>query len=433
MRSHERLLRVIQGEYARRELACLYGDNPHVVAAAASRYADLVKEHARRLGSGESSVRLFTAPGRVEVGGNHTDHNHGRVLSAAVNLDAIAAARRTSDDTVTVLSEGYAQPFVVDLADLETKDSEKGNSIALIRGICRSFRENGLELGGFDACVASDVAVGSGLSSSAAFEVLIATILNVLYNDGSVPPKEIALIGQYAENYYFGKPSGLMDQTTAAVGGLLTIDFQHPDNPSIQKVDFDFDSCGYDLVVANTGDSHADLTEHYASVPHEMKEVAAALGANVLRESSMPQLLNALGDLRPRVGDRAILRAIHFFADHQRVAEQVQALKQGDFQRFLTLVAESGRSSWMFCQNVYAPERPREQGLSLALALAEQILQGRGACRVHGGGFAGTILAFVPQEMTAEFVAKIDGVFGNGAATLLRIRPSGAREILEAE
>jgi galactokinase len=273
------------------------------------------------------------------------------------------------------------------------------------------------------------VAVGSGLSSSAAFEVLVGTVLNFLYNDGKVTPEHLALAGQFAENEYFGKPSGLMDQMTAAVGGLVTIDFADPTTPLVRKVDFQFDSCGYDTVVVNAGGSHADLTAHYSAVAREMKEVASALGTEVLRESSAEELTAAVKGLRGKVGDRAILRAFHFFADNERVAAQVSALENGDVQEFLRLVSESGRSSWMLCQNVYAPERPEEQGLSLALALTEQILRGKGACRVHGGGFAGTILTFVPQEMTAEYLAEMNDVFGEDSAKRLRIRPLGAGEI----
>jgi galactokinase len=259
--------------------------------------------------------------------------------------------------------------------------------------------------------------------------VLIATILNHLFNGGEIPAKDTALMGQYAENRYFGKPSGLMDQMTSAVGGLVTIDFQDPTNPLVRKLDFDFSSCKYDLVVVNTGGSHADLTPHYSAVAAEMKAVAAALGKSVLREVSLEKLLDSVKELRTIVGDRAVLRALHFFADNERVARQVEALATGDVETFLRLVNESGRSSWMLLQNLYAPERPAEQRLSLALAVSEQMLKGRGACRVHGGGFAGTILAFVPQELTPFYTEKMNDLFGDRASQMLRVRSLGAGEV----
>ncbi len=430
MASHDELLKLLQTERGRQELSRLYGEDADAIAAQVSRYASLIREHNRHFGEESESVRLFSAPGRVEVGGNHTDHNRGRVLAAAINMDAIAVVSRAPGNVVTVRSEGYAAPFVLDLTDLEKRNAEKESSIALIRGICRAFRDRAYELGGFSACVSSEVAVGSGLSSSAAFEVLIGTILNFLYNNSEISARDIALMGQYAENQYFGKPSGLMDQMTSAVGGLVTIDFADPTQPLVKKVDFDFDSCGFDVVVVNTGGSHADLTQHYSAVAKEMREVAKALGAESLREVSSRQLMNAMKELRGRVGDRAILRAFHFFADNERVSSQVDALERGDFEQFLHLVRESGRSSWMLCQNVYPPERPQEQGLSLALTVTEGILEGKGACRVHGGGFAGTILAFVPRDFTAEYVGKMNDLFGEDAARPLRIRSPGAGEII---
>ncbi len=430
MPSHQELLERLKTEAAREELSRLYGEDAIIIGEQVSRYERLMSQHAKRFGPKAEDIRLFSAPGRVEVGGNHTDHNHGRVLAAAINLDAIAAASPSPEQAITVLSEGYETPFIVDTADLDRRDSENGTSFALIRGICRAFRERGYNVSGFNASIASDVAVGSGLSSSAAFEVLIATILNALYNAGAIPPKDIALVGQYAENQYFGKPSGLMDQMTSAVGGLVTIDFKEPTNPAVKKVDFSFDSSGHDVVIVNTGGSHADLTEHYSSIAQEMKEAARSLGVQVLREVPARQLMKSVRELRGRVGDRAILRALHFFADNERVVRQVEALEENDFQQFLSLVNESGRSSWTLCQNVYAPERPAEQPLSLALALSDEILRGRGACRVHGGGFAGTILAFVPRDLTAQYVAKMNELFGQKAARPLRVRPCGACEIL---
>jgi galactokinase len=428
MLSHDEILNVLRTEDARSRLSRLYGGDESVVSTQTARYERLIAEHRSRFGTESDGIRLLSAPGRVEVGGNHTDHNHGRVLAAAINLDAIAVATPASNGRLTLSSEGYGRPFVIDLADVERKDSEKQTSVALIRGVCRAFQDRGYKVNGFNACVSSDVAVGSGLSSSAAFEVLVATILNYLCNGGAIPPRDIALIGQYAENEYFGKPSGLMDQMTSAVGGLIGIDFENPTNPAVNKVDFDFETSGFDVMVVNTGASHADLNEHYSSVAGEMRAVAMSLGGDVLRQFSVQQWMDALKELREKVGDRAVLRALHFFADNERVVEQVNALEQGQFDRFLSLVNESGRSSWMLCQNVYAAERPAEQGLSVALTVTDRILKGRGACRVHGGGFAGTILAFVPHELTAEYTGKMDELFGERAARSLRIRSSGAGE-----
>ncbi len=430
MASCEELLRLLKTATARVELSRLYGEGRGVIAGQVKRFGTLIRKHKERFKTKAKEVRLFSAPGRVEVGGNHTDHNHGRVLAAAINLDAAAVASRASGDVITVHSDGYNEPFVVGATDLKKKDSEKETSFALIRGICRAFRDRGYEIGGFDACVTSDVAVGSGLSSSAAFEVLIAAVLNCLYNGGAVSAKEAALTGKYAENEYFGKPSGLMDQMTSAVGGLVTIDFKNPGDPVVEKLDFEFDSCGVDVVVVNTGGSHADLTKHYASVAGEMRDVAEALGGEVLREFSVEELMNSVVKLRARAGDRPILRSLHFFAENERVVQQVHALKERDFARFLRLVNESGRSSWMLLQNIYAPEQPAEQGVSLALALSDEMLRGKGACRVHGGGFAGTILAFVPGELTAEYIQRMNEVFGPGATRTLRVRCRGAGEIV---
>ena len=433
MPSHEELLNRLSTDSARKLLSRIYGEDMTLVGEQVLRYERLIAQHEKRFGPKAKDIRLFSAPGRVEVGGNHTDHNHGRVLAAAINLDAIAVASPSADAGITIFSEGYETPFIVDSSDLDRKDSEKGTSFALMRGICRAFRERGYDAGGFNACITSDVTVGSGLSSSAAFEVLVATILNAFYNGSAIPPKEVALAGQYAENHYFGKPSGLMDQMTSAVGGLVTIDFGKPTDPRVRKVDFSFDSCGYDVVVVNTGGSHADLTGHYTSVAEEMRQAARALGAEALREVSPERLIASVKELRTKVGDRAVLRALHFFADNERVIRQVEALEENDFQRFLSLVNESGRSSWMLCQNVYAPERPAEQPVSVALALTDEILAGRGACRVHGGGFAGTILAFVPHDLTAKYTTKMNEVFGPNAAKALRVRPCGAGEIFASK
>jgi len=378
--------------------------------------------------SAAGDVALFSAPGRIEVGGNHTDHNNGRILAAAINLDTIAAASPTPDGIVTIHSQGYAQPFVVDTNDLALRADEHGGSNALIRGVAAWLRERGFQVGGFRACIRSEVAVGSGLSSSAAFEVLVGTVFNCFYNGGTIAPRDIAMAGRHAENKYFGKPSGLMDQMTSAVGGFVTIDFADPTNPLVRQVQADLTAAGLSLVVTNTGGSHADLTPEYASIPVEMRAAAKALGGQTLREVSAEKAIERAAELRAQVSDRAILRALHFFGDNDRVAEQVAALEKGDVARFLAQVNESGQSSWMLLQNCYVGGRT-EQGVALALALSENILRGRGAWRVHGGGFAGTILACVPNDLLSAYTARMEGVFGKGAAQVLCVRPAGATRL----
>jgi galactokinase len=382
-----------------------------------------------RLRSGRGAVRLFSTPGRTEIGGNHTDHNWGKVLAAGVNLDSIAIAAPENGETVTVYSEGYDQPFVVALDNLSVMPDEQGTTSALIRGIAARYRQLGYAAGGFRACITSDVPVGSGLSSSASVEVLIATVLNALYNGGRMEASRMAIIGQYAENVYFGKPCGLMDQIACAVGGIVKIDFEIPDAPRIERVDFDFSASGYSLVV-ETGGSHADLTEDYASIPREMKAVAAQFGKKVCRQITAEQVLGRVDGLRARVGDRAILRALHYLDENNRVDLEVAALRDHDMRAFLQLVRESGESSYQMLQNCISPHSGAEQGIPLALALAGRFIRrSGGACRVHGGGFAGTIQAFVPDTEVDAFRAVMEPVFGAGSVKLLRIRPGGTTEI----
>jgi len=375
----------------------------------------------------EQDFHFFSTPGRTEIGGNHTDHNHGRVLAGSVNLDSIAVAATNQTNVVTLHSEGYPAPFVVNLNRLEKMADEIGTTASLIRGIAARLQQLGFHIGGFNACVTSDVLPGSGLSSSASIEVLIGTIFNHLFNRGKIDPQAIALIGQYAENQYFGKPCGLMDQTTCAVGGIITIDFEHPGEPVVKKVNFDFASRNYSLLVVDTGGNHADLTDEYAAVPEEMKAVAHQLGAEVCREISYHDLLARIRTLRDRVGDRAILRAFHFLGDNARVLDQVAALERGDFKKFLSLVTESGNSSFKWLQNIYTTKNVRQQGVALALAVTEQYIAdtGEGACRVHGGGFAGTIQVFLPNPAVAGYIERIESVFGRGKAVVLSIRPHG--------
>ncbi len=378
--------------------------------------------------SSDRDVRLFSAPGRTEVGGNHTDHNHGRVLAAGINLDAIALASKNDDNTVRVKSRGYAMD-VIDLSDLSVHKDEDGHSPALVRGVCQGFLNNGYKVGGFDAVTASRVLSGSGLSSSAAYEVLVGTMLNYLYNDGKVDPVTIAKIAQYAENEYFGKPCGLMDQMACSVGSFITIDFKDPSEPVIEKVDFDFASCGHSLCIVDTKGSHSNLTDEYAAIRIEMESVAAQFSKKVLREVDEKDFLAKIPELRKAVGDRAVLRAIHFYKDNERVLREVDALKKNDFEQFKKLVIESGDSSYMYNQNVFAVKQPEVQPVSIALALSEQVLDGKGAWRVHGGGFAGTIQAFVPNELLEEYKTTLEAVFGEGSCYVLAIRPVGGAEI----
>ena len=372
---------------------------------------------------------FFSAPGRTEVGGNHTDHNLGCVLAAAVSLDIIAAVMPTDDGFITVKSEGFPTD-VIDICDTEPREDEKNTSSALIRGMADGFKRNGHKLGGFKAYMTSEVLQGSGLSSSAAYEVIIGTILNGLYNNGKVGDVEIAKLAQYAENVHFGKPSGLMDQMASSVGGLITIDFADKQDPLIQCVQYDFAESGHKLCIIDTKGSHADLTPEYAAIPPEMRSVAEYFGKTVLREINKEQVLDNISKLREKCGDRAVLRALHFFDENERVAKQAKALEKGDIKEFLRLINESGDSSLAYLQNIFSALNVREQGLTLALYLAKQLLEGEGACRVHGGGFAGTIQAFVPDNKLEAFTGGMDKVFGEGACHVLTIRNCGGTKVL---
>jgi galactokinase len=411
-----------------RQLALFYGTDPSTLARQTQRWGSLVEEYQRRFG--DADIRRFSAPGRTEIGGNHTDHNHGKVLAAAINLDSIAVAAPSSDQQITVYSEGYGAPFMVGLEDLSVVPAEQGTTAALIRGIAARFLQLGHAIGGFQACIASDVPVGSGLSSSASVEVLLGTILNSLYNEARIAAQEIAIIGQHAENVYFGKPCGLMDQIASAMGGIVRIDFAEPKSPLVEKVDFDFAGAGYNLLVVDTGGSHADLTEDYASIPREMRRVAAQLGREVCRQISEGEVFSSIAELRAGAGDRAILRALHFLQENRRVDLQVQALQNRDMKGFLQLIGESGNSSFRWLQNCVSNRAVFEQGIPLALALTEGFIGiGAGACRVHGGGFAGTILVFLPQARVDEFRALMESVFGSGCVKILMVRSQGSGEV----
>ena len=366
---------------------------------------------------------LFSAPGRTELGGNHTDHQLGRVLAGAVSVDTVAAVAPNGERTIRVQSEDYPL-CVVSLDDLEVRPEDFGTTLSLIRGVAAGIAAEGHAVSGFDAAVSSRVLPGSGLSSSAAFEVLLGTIINHLDRCG-LDAIRIAQIGQYAENIYFGKPCGLMDQMASSVGGIVTIDFADPARPAVEPLDFDFAACGHALCIVNSGADHADLTDEYAAIPREMGEVCRVFGKTHLRQVDEAAFYARLPEVRAAAGDRAALRAMHIFDDNRRVGMQVEALKAGDFTRFLELVNESGRSSWLYLQNVVPTGSTRHQELALSLALAAKLLQGRGACRVHGGGFAGTIQAFVPLDLLDEFRAGMEAVLGPGSCQILSIRPEG--------
>ena len=394
-----------------------------------ARYAKAIAEFAALYGA-DREVCLFSVAGRSELSGNHTDHNLGCVVAASIDLDIIAVASATTDSVIRVKSEGFPED-VVDISTYNTPRPERfSHSDSIIAGMCAGLAAKGWTVGGFDAYTTSSVLKGSGLSSSAAFEDMIGNIESHLYNGGKVDNVEIAKIAQYAENEFFGKPCGLMDQTACAVGGIVAIDFADPKSPIVEKVEYDITAAGYNLCIVNTGGNHADLTPDYAAVPAEMKAVSAAMGKKALREVAESDVIAAIPELRKTVGDRAILRALHFFAENARVAKQKEALRSGDLETFFANVTASGRSSFCYLQNVYTPRNLEEQGLSLALCLAEQYLAGKkGACRVHGGGFAGTIQAFLRTEDVPDFRALMDGVFGEGACIVLRIRPEGATKI----
>lgn len=392
-----------------------------------ARYAQAAAEFEREFGI--KPTAFFSAPGRTEVGGNHTDHNLGCVLAAGVSLDIIAAVAPTDDGFITIKSEGFPIDKV-NLADTDVKEADKNTSAALIRGMAAGFTQGGHSVGGFRAYCTSEVLQGSGLSSSAAYEVLVGTILNGLYNGGDVTDVEVAKIAQYAENVHFGKPSGLMDQMASSIGGLITIDFKDKNDPVIRSIDFDFAQSGHKLCIVDTKGSHADLTPEYAAIPPEMKSVAEHFGKSVLREISKADVMDNIAVLRKECGDRAVLRALHYFDENERVSRQAEALEKGDFSDFLHLITASGNSSLAYLQNIFAAVNVREQGLTVALYLAKQVLSGEGACRVHGGGFAGTIQAFVPDHKLEKFRTEMDRVFGEGACHVLTIRNCGGTKVL---
>ncbi len=426
MKTTELKAAILSGQFDQR-FTYIYG--AEALETQKMRYAAAVDAFAELYGS-DRDAALYSVAGRSELSGNHTDHNYGCVVAASIDLDIIAVAAPNAERVIRVKSEGFPED-VVDLNGFTAPDPARfGRSDALIAGMAAGFCKEGYGIGGFHAYTTSNVLKGSGISSSAAFEDMIGNILNHLYNDGKVSNVEIAKLAQYSENEFFGKPCGLMDQMACAVGGIIAIDFADPKAPVIEQVDFDITAAGYNLCIVNTGGNHADLTDDYASVPAEMKSVAAYFGKKVLREVNEEELIAAIPALREKLGDRAILRALHFFNENRRVALQKEALRKGDLNAFFENVIASGRSSFCYLQNVYTAKNLSEQGLSLALCLADRVLSGKPAAwRVHGGGFAGTIQAFVPTADVEAFRAAMDGAFGEGRCMVLRIRPVGAVRI----
>lgn len=398
----------------------LYADTE----AAKRRYIAACESFYEIYGDEKSDIRLFSAPGRTEIGGNHTDHQHGSVLAGSVNLDVIAVVALNDDGKIRIKSEGYDMD-TIDISDLEKKESEIGRAAALIRGVCNSISEKGYNIGGFNAYTTSNVLKGSGLSSSAAFEVLIGNVINGLFCEGELNEIEIAKIGQFAEREYFGKPCGLLDQMASSLGGFTFADFDDLTNPLTEKVNLDIHSFGYTLCVVDTGGNHADLTQDYADITIECKKISNALGVDYLRYADKDNFYNNIASLRKSCGDRSILRAFHFFNEQERVENQKAALKAGDFESFLKLVNASGQSSYDYLQNLYSTSNVSEQGLPLALALTKQFLGDKGACRVHGGGFAGTIQCYIPTDMLADYKAMIEKTFGENSCSVLNIRPVG--------
>ena len=415
---------IAQGEYDA-AFAKLYGAD--AVQEQRKRYTDLIDEFEKKYGTNRT-VRLYSAPGRTEIGGNHTDHNNGVVLAGSVNLDMVAVVSPNEENVIRVKSLGFDKIDDVDVTNLVPQPREAEHSASLIRGVAKGIVDAGGKVGGFDCYTTSNVLRGSGLSSSAAFEVCIGAILRGEYNNNDMEKfnqVKIAQIGQYAENVFFGKPCGLMDQTASAVGNIIGIDFADPAHPKIQPVAFDFASCGYSLCIIDSGASHSDLTDCYAAITNELKAVCRVFGKEALRDVPEDEFYARLGEVRQAAGDRAVLRAIHVYEDNKRVRLQLRALENDNFPAFLEYVKESGDSSWMYLQNVIPEGRTARQEVAFALALAKHLLGGHGACRVHGGGFAGTIQAFVPNEQLEEFRGGIEAVLGEGSCHVLSIRPEG--------
>ncbi len=419
----EETIKLLETENARKVLARLYGENQ--VEASQARYRDLIGKF--RENYGDRDIRIFSSPGRTEISGNHTDHNHGKVLAGSINLDCVGIGAVNDCSEVNIISETFNQKFTIDLNHLEPS-RDKAGTLDLVRGLLKGFAEHGYKIGGFDAYITSNVISSAGVSSSAAFEMLLCSMINKFFNDSRMDTVAYAHVGKYAENVYWDKASGLLDQMACAVGGLITIDFQDPAAPVVEKIDFDFASRDHSLIIVQTGRGHADLSADYSSVPGEMKKVAGFFGKEVCAQVTEEQVIGNLAQVRAFAGDRSVMRALHFFEENKRVEAEVAALKEGRFQEFLELITASGNSSWKWLQNCYTNSNYQEQGISVALALTELYIagKGRGACRVHGGGFAGVIMAMLPNDITDEYIAYMEKALGEGCAYRMSIRPYGA-------
>lgn len=416
-------IQMLESEKSRKLMAALYGET--AVEANIERYQNLVKSFQKKFA--EEDITLFSSPGRTEISGNHTDHNHGKVLAGSINLDCVGVATKNNSSKVHIISETFNQSFIIDLNDLSPSDKKAG-TIDLVKGLLQGFKESGYEVGGFNAYITSNVISAAGVSSSASFEMLLCSILNTFFNEGRMDTVAYAHIGKYSENVYWDKASGLLDQMACAVGGLITIDFMEPASPVVEKIDFDFSSQNHSLIIVNTGKGHADLSADYSSVPIEMKKVAEFFGKEVCAQITEEEVIEHLAEVRAYAGDRSVLRALHFFEENKRVEAEVKALKEGRFTDFLMNITASGNSSWKWLQNCFTNSAYQEQGITVALALTELFIaeKQRGACRVHGGGFAGVIMAMLPNDLVDEYVAYIEKALGEGNAYRMSIRPYGA-------
>lgn len=421
MRS-EKTLQLLETEGAKHLMRQLYGETAEENV---NRYRHVVQKFHDTFG--DQDMMLFSSPGRTEISGNHTDHNHGKVLAGSINLDCVAVGAINHSSKVNIISETFNQDLTIDLNDL-TPSQKKAGTVDLIKGLLKGFEESGYKIGGFDAYITSNVISSAGVSSSASFEMLLCSMINRFFNEGRMDTVAYAHIGKYAENVYWDKASGLLDQMACAVGGLITIDFLNPNEPKVEKIDFDFASRNHSLIIVQTGREHADLSADYSAVPAEMKKVAEYFGKEVCAQITEEQLIEHLKEVREYAGDRSVLRALHFFEENKRVEAEVKALKEGRFEDFLKNVTASGNSSWKWLQNCYTNTNYQEQGISIALALTELFIEEkkRGACRIHGGGFAGVIMAMLPNDLVDEYVAFIEKALGEGSAYRMTIRPYGA-------
>ena len=421
MRSEE-TLQLLETEGAKHLMRQLYGETAEENV---NRYRHVVQKFHDTFG--DQDMMLFSSPGRTEISGNHTDHNHGKVLAGSINLDCVAVGAINHSSKVNIISETFNQDLTIDLNDL-TPSQKKAGTVDLIKGLLKGFEESGYKIGGFDAYITSNVISSAGVSSSASFEMLLCLMINRFFNEGRMDTVAYAHIGKYAENVYWDKASGLLDQMACAVGGLITIDFLNPNEPKVEKIDFDFASRNHSLIIVQTGRGHADLSADYSAVPAEMKKVAEYFGKEVCAQITEEQLIEHLKEVREYAGDRSVLRALHFFEENKRVEAEVKALKEGRFEDFLKNVTASGNSSWKWLQNCYTNTNYQEQGISIALALTELFIEEkkRGACRIHGGGFAGVIMAMLPNDLVDEYVAFIEKALGEGSAYRMTIRPYGA-------